>query len=409
MECWVYLFNMNNNESLPFQLQYISKITPRIILYDFDSDSDVANKLANVEGIEIRRLKRSLYNDNYIEKLKKMCLEEAKGECDCALLLKTNEFFFNNKTESLIKGFKCSGYSAISTNKIKCFTIGQLRYSDDALFHEINKSRKIKDKFETSFLFNPNVDNNLVKKIDDCLYEQVIAETKNDSRITVGFCSIEKDENYINYLKEVFGDKCDVVNKYGCGRGKTLTQCLNEIINESENDTVILCHDDIEFVNVEKYHDTIGNMCKELFENNKDYGIIGVVGGTRFDEEHFNWANGDVEGHWIQCYKKEQKDDEHLNFGKLMPYDVDIVEKLILDGMFLAIRKDRIKTLFNETNKSFHYYDIEFCLENHLLGCKVGVTKAFLVRHFSEGNTEEYLKNKSYVLDKWKNIIPYEI
>lgn len=73
----------------------------------------------------------------------------------------------------------------------------------------------------------------------------------------------------------------------------------------------------------------------------------------------------------------------------------------------MCVSKSRLKTMFNETNKTFHYYDIEFCVQNSLLGTGIGVTKCILIRHKSEGDIYTFNKLKPMFLKKYGEIIPY--
>lgn len=103
---------------------------------------------------------------------------------------------------------------------------------------------------------------------------------KKEPTITVGFCSKYEDKMFYKYIKDVFVDEAYIINEYGVGETKTLTEGLNNILRNSKTDRVILCHNDIVFENCEKYKDTIPNMFNKLFDENEWCGIIGVIGGT---------------------------------------------------------------------------------------------------------------------------------
>ena len=49
-------------------------------------------------------------------------------------------------------------------------------------------------------------------------------------------------------------------------------------------------------------------------------------------------------------------------------------EVVVLDGLYFAVDKRKIKNGFDESFNGFHFYEIPFCFENYLNGVKLGVT-----------------------------------
>jgi hypothetical protein len=87
-----------------------------------------------------------------------------------------------------------------------------------------------------------------------------------------------------------------------------------------------------------------------------------------------------------------------------------IEETVIVDGVFFAVDKTKIKKTFNEDVQGFHFYELTFCYENHLEGVKVGVTTLIRVNHRSIGATnEEWEKNRSEFSERFKDTLPKEI
>ena len=65
--------------------------------------------------------------------------------------------------------------------------------------------------------------------------------------ITVGFSTRKDNQEFIDYVTKTCGvNKIQVIQKINNGE-KSLSETYNEIINESINDIVVLCHDDIKF------------------------------------------------------------------------------------------------------------------------------------------------------------------
>jgi glycosyltransferase involved in cell wall biosynthesis len=198
--------------------------------------------------------------------------------------------------------------------------------------------------------------------------------------ITVGYSTREHKPEYIEYLKKSSGfKKINVIEKINNG-DKSLSQVYNEILDESETDLVLLCHDDI-------YFDTNSWYPKLLkhFEKS-DYGIIGMAGTTSMPSSGQWWEDRrkmvGIVNHEHQGKKWESKYAD--SFGN------SITPVVVLDGLFLAVSKSRIKKNFNEEFKGFHFYDIPFCFENFLEGVKLGVITNIRITHKSIGATNSH-------------------
>ena len=218
--------------------------------------------------------------------------------------------------------------------------------------------------------------------------------------ITVGYSTREHKPEYIEYLKKSSGfKKINVIEKINNG-DKSLSQVYNEILDESETDLVLLCHDDI-------YFDTNSWYPKLLkhFEKS-DYGIIGMAGTTSMPSSGQWWEDRrkmvGIVNHEHQGKKWESKYAD--SFGN------SITPVVVLDGLFLAVSKSRIKKNFNEEFKGFHFYDIPFCFENFLEGVKLGVITNIRITHKSIGATNsQWEENRKLFEEKYKEHLPSKI
>ncbi len=197
--------------------------------------------------------------------------------------------------------------------------------------------------------------------------------------LTVGYSTREHKPEFIEYLKKSSGfKKINVIEKINNG-DKSLSQVYNEILDESETDIVLLCHDDI-------YFDTSSWYAKLMkhFEKS-DYGIIGMAGTTSMPSSGQWWEDRrkmiGIVNHEHQGKKWESKYSE--SFGS------SVSPVVVLDGLFLAVSKSRIKKKFNEEFRGFHFYDIPFCFENFLEGVKLGVITNIRITHKSIGATNQ--------------------
>ena len=218
--------------------------------------------------------------------------------------------------------------------------------------------------------------------------------------ITIGYSTRESKPEFIEYLKKNSGfKKIDVIEKINNG-DKSLAQTYNEILSEAKTDIVVLCHDDIYFDTSSWYHKLVKHFDKS------DFGIIGMAGTTYMP----------ASGQWWEDRRKMIGIVNHESEGKkwTSKYADDlnnnIKQTVIVDGLFIAIHKKRIKHNFIEDFKGFHFYDIPFCFENHISGVKVGVITNIRITHKSIGQTnEQWEKNRILFSEKYKDNLPTKL
>jgi len=218
--------------------------------------------------------------------------------------------------------------------------------------------------------------------------------------ITIGYSTRESKPEFIEYLKKSSGfKKIDVIEKINNG-DKSLAQTYNEILSEAKTDIVVLCHDDIYFDTNSWYHKLIKHFDKS------DFGIIGMAGTTYMPSSGMWWEDRrkmiGIVNHESEGKKWTSKYADDLNNN--------IKQTVIVDGLFIAVHKKRIKQNFNEEFKGFHFYDIPFCFENNLSGVKVGVITNIRITHKSIGQTnEQWEKNRVLFSEKFKDNLPYKL
>lgn len=218
--------------------------------------------------------------------------------------------------------------------------------------------------------------------------------------ITIGYSTRSTKPEFQDYLIKSSGfKKIKVIEKINNGE-KSLYEIYNEIINESDTDIVVLCHDDIYFDSTAWYP----KIMKHFEKSN--YGIIGVAGTTSIP----------VSGMWWEDRRKMVGIVNHENNGNKWEskYSESIGNNIepvvIVDGLFIALHKKRIKKNFVEDFKGFHFYDIPFCFENYLQGVKIGVITNIRITHKSIGQTnEQWEENRKLFAEKYQNNLPIKI
>ena len=218
--------------------------------------------------------------------------------------------------------------------------------------------------------------------------------------ITIAYSTRESKPEFTEYLKKSSGfKKLEVIEKVNNGE-KSLAQVYNEVLSESKTDIVVFCHDDIYFDTNSWY-----NKLLKHFEKS-DFGILGMAGTTQMPSSGMWWEDRrkmvGIVNHENDGKKWESKYSESLGNS--------IIETVVVDGLFIAIDKRKIKKNFNEDFKGFHFYDIPFCFENHIEGVKVGVITNIRITHKSIGQTnEQWEENRKLFESKYVKNLPVKL
>jgi glycosyltransferase involved in cell wall biosynthesis len=219
----------------------------------------------------------------------------------------------------------------------------------------------------------------IVKK-KDYWYESF---KKSDKKTTIVTCSKNKSD-YDN-LKLDFSRNCkyhDVDFFYSENDGtKSLGDFYNYAVKSHASDYYVFCHSDIKLID-EDWLD-------KLLEGFKEFDVIGVAGTTTFDAFLGNWLNKGESFLSRGCVFHPDKDKKPYlsNYGSCGPSEVCVV-----DGLFIAVKREVVDKLkFNSFNK-FHFYDMDFCLRARESGFKVGVVPIAIYHESSGSYDMEWLK-----------------
>lgn len=180
----------------------------------------------------------------------------------------------------------------------------------------------------------------------------------------------------------------------------SLTQAYNLGLEKAKHDIVVFCHDDIIFETR-----NWGKRLLKLFKKNPEYGILGIAGTTDLVDGCWWTIKESMNG--IVSHK--QKDKKWTNY-----YSKDqgnkVTEMVVLDGLFFAADKTKIKHNFDEDFHGFHFYDLSFCFPNYLDGVKIGLTTQIRVTHLSIGQTnEQWVGHKVRFEEKYKEDLPVRL
>ena len=161
--------------------------------------------------------------------------------------------------------------------------------------------------------------------------------------ISVIYSTRETKPEFIEQIKKTSGvHKIEIIEIVNDGV-MSLTQAYNKGLKETNNDIVVFCHDDIIF-NTKNW----GRKLKSLFDKNPEYGIIGIAGTTDL-----------IDGRWWTLKESMNGVVSHQHEGKKWTnhYSKDqgktITDMVVLDGLFFAIDKTKIKHGFAEDFHGF--------------------------------------------------------
>ena len=219
--------------------------------------------------------------------------------------------------------------------------------------------------------------------------------------MTIVYCTRQTNPQHREHLIKSSGlhkhvEVIEIINN-----GESLTKSYNRGLKQATNDIVVFCHDDITIET-----NNWGNKLLKQFSRHPQYGIMGVA-GTKYMASS---------GQWWEKRKKMYGKVAHTHDGKtwVSAYSEDLAhdieEVVIVDGVFFAVDKRKLKVDFDETVDGFHFYDVTFCLQNYLEGVKVGVITTVRVNHKSIGMTNEsWEANRIIFAENFKDKLPINI
>jgi hypothetical protein len=219
--------------------------------------------------------------------------------------------------------------------------------------------------------------------------------------ITIGFSTRKIDNSFVEMLKKTSGIPNPEVIPFENNGEYSLTEVYNKILNQSSNDVVVLCHDDIYFDSK-----NWGQKILNHFKRKSEYGILGLAGTTSMPKS----------AKWWEDFSKMKGIVNHEHEGKKWEskYSTskgnEIDDVVLVDGLFIVIKKNNIKENFNEEIGGFHFYDVDFSFRNFIKDVKIGVIYDVRVTHKSIGETnEQWEKNREVFAEKYKEVLPVKV
>lgn len=217
--------------------------------------------------------------------------------------------------------------------------------------------------------------------------------------LTVVYSTRETNPQYQKHIKETIGLKDFEIIEYINKKEFSLTELYNRGLKESKNDYTVYIHDDLLFEQDSKW----GKKIIKHFENS-DYGILGKAGTTSLTQSGRWWDETHLMVGSVFHTQTNPETNKRVTWESRYSgiFKDEIIPVVLVDGLFIAVNKKRIKKCFDENIKGFHLYDVDFSIANHFAGVKIGVVFDFKLTHKSIGMTnDEWEQNRRQLIQKW--------
>lgn len=205
---------------------------------------------------------------------------------------------------------------------------------------------------------------------------------------------------YIRHLRRTCGvPNSQILYRVNPGRW-SLSELYNQFLAEAAYSVVCLLHDDLRFARNAGW----GRRLLQSFARWPEYAVLGPAGGVAVEEHGIYWlTSSDMAG-----------EVRHRIGGKTQPNpysapSAEPLEVLVLDGLLLAVHKDRIRSRFDERLRGFHFYDVAFSLAQGLAqpGGKCAALTGLGVTHLSGGNNNHlFFEQRDAFIGLYSSILP---
>lgn len=184
-------------------------------------------------------------------------------------------------------------------------------------------------------------------------------------------------DQLVKNINETIGDSFlyEIIQIWNPGL-MSITNAYNLGAEKAKYENLLFLHEDVIF--------HTGNWGSKLINhlNQKKTGIVGVAGSSYVPSAPSSWTVA-KKYNFINILQGNKKD---TNYTHLHSMTENTVKVLAVDGVFLAIRKEKyIQIRFDENLKGFHGYDLDFSLRTSQKFQNY-VIDDILIQHFSGGN-----------------------
>ena len=223
-----------------------------------------------------------------------------------------------------------------------------------------------------------------------------MVEQMTDKGISIVICGTSKQlsQSLVDNISCTIGTgvQYEIIYIDNTTGGKSIFQAYNYGLDKAHYSYVCFMHQDIEYKS-----NGWGEVVFSSFSDEK-VGILGVVGCKYIGKRTLGW--------WASYSKRGKAVDNKHGEMQFSTVCEDVVS---LDGLWLTIRKSVYpKFRFDDvTFDGFHCYDMDACLQLHLLGYRVLVVPDILIHHYSGGNSSmAFYENSIKLCNKYAKYLP---
>ena len=217
--------------------------------------------------------------------------------------------------------------------------------------------------------------------------------------ISIFFSSKKPDPDYINHIMANCVTENPEIEGIENPGLYSLSEVYNQCIGKAKYNIILLIHDDL--ILSKGFDKKILNH----FKSNEEYGILGLAGTNIIPESGIWW-----EKRHLMTGRVWHQHENNTYESRYSPLKNRITEVATVDGLFIALDKNKIKYGFDERLDGFHFYDLAFCLLNSKEHIKIGVVPDIKVVHKSIGEIDDGWKElKTRFIELFKDNLPYEI
>lgn len=222
--------------------------------------------------------------------------------------------------------------------------------------------------------------------------------------ISIVVCSKQVDvsASYKQNIAETIGCDYELIVIDNLSGSSSICQAYNNGIKNASFDIICFQHDDI-------LHHTKnwGIVIKQLYEADKNLGLIGVAGSkskTRMPSGWWNCPNNHVVRNIIQHFPTGEIKMMQNGFDELNDVEVSVI-----DGVFMVMKKNS-SIEFNENIDGFHNYDLNVSFEHSIFQKKIIVSNKILIEHFSIGKmNKSWCQSAMIVHELYSSFLPTSV
>ncbi len=197
--------------------------------------------------------------------------------------------------------------------------------------------------------------------------------------LTIVYSSRQPNRPFQQHLRISCGVKNLQIIEFNNPGRYSLSTLYNQALKQAYYDFIVFVHDDVIF----ETHHWGHKLLKQL--QTSDFGILGVAGTTHLTNRGVWWQ----EVMQTVGIVKHQYHEKILVSQYSGDFRAQIIPVVCIDGVFIAVNRKKLQAIFNEGLPGFHFYDIDFCINNYIFGVNIGVTFEISILHRSIGQLDE--------------------